>query len=69
MMKKHSALPDFWGREGRGGEEWDVVERTPGPGNELGPQGFEKPPDKTAAERIVQTGTAQPVPCRDRRAR
>jgi hypothetical protein len=35
--------PDFWGREGRGGEEWDVVDRPSERGEELGGQGFDKP--------------------------
>jgi len=50
--KKKSHHPDFWGREGRGGAEWDVVDRTRTErGRELGPHSFERPPQRGTPER------------------
>jgi hypothetical protein len=43
--------PDFWGREGRGGEEWDAVDREKERGNELGDQGFERPAPNRPTDR------------------
>jgi hypothetical protein len=63
MTRKHKQHPDFWGRDNRGGEEWDVVDRPPGRGNELGPQGFDKPDrppaDKGVPERQVTPGASR----------
>jgi len=43
MTKKHSEHPDFWGREGRGGDEWDVIDQPAHHPEEPAPQFFEKP--------------------------
>lgn len=51
MKRGHKNHPDFWGREGRGGEEWEAVDREPERGEELGPQGFERPEPRAEAPR------------------
>ena len=43
MTKTHSNHPDFWGREGRGGEEWDVVDQPAHHPEEPAPKFFDKP--------------------------
>jgi hypothetical protein len=45
MKRKHGRHPDFWGREGRGGSEWSVVDNPPASprGAELGGESFERP--------------------------
>ena len=52
--------PDFWGREGRGGEEWDVIDREKERGNELGDQGFERPAANRPNDRSTTTGNPEP---------
>jgi hypothetical protein len=50
MEHRNRNHPDFWGRPGRGGEEWDAADRTPERGDELGGQGFERPQPGSADE-------------------
>jgi hypothetical protein len=60
MTKQHSDHPDFWGREGRGGEEWDVVDQPAHHPEEPAPKFFEKPKRSQAGSK-----TATPEPPAD----